>query len=143
MRFMVIRRADTNTEAGAKPTQALVDAMMKYNRELIDAGIMQGGEGLQPTSRGALIRFSGGKPTVIDGPFTEAKELVAGYSIFEVGSREEAIEWLKRWPVEDADGEVQIELRQVYTAEDFGEEFTPAIREQEEALRAMQAARQA
>ena len=138
MRFMVIRRADASTEAGAMPSEALVTAMMRYNDELISAGVMKAGEGLQPTSRGALVRFSGGNPTVIDGPFTEAKELVAGYCIWDVASREEAIEWLKRWPTEDADGEVTLELRQIYTAEDFGEEFTPAIREQEERLRALQ-----
>lgn len=136
MRFLILRKADPDTEAGAMPSQQLVDAMMKYNQEMIDAGVMQGGEGLQPSVKGARIKFSSGKPRVIDGPFTEARELVAGYTIIDVKSKEEAIEWARRWPTEDADGEVELELRQVYTAADFGAEFEPAIREQEERLRA-------
>jgi hypothetical protein len=136
MRFMVIRKADANTEAGAMPTQELVDAMMKYNFALIDAGIMEAGAGLHASARGgARVKFSGGRPTITDGPFAEAKELVAGYSIWNVSSREEALEWLKRWPAEDADGEVELELRQLIEPEDFGEEFTSAIREHEERLR--------
>jgi len=136
MRFMIIRKADAETEAGALPTQELVTAMMKYNQELIDAGLMKGGEGLQPTSKGARVSFSGGRPTVIDGPFTEAKELIAGYTIIDVPSLQDAIEWARRWPVEDAHGHVELEIRPAYTAEDFGE-FTPEIREMEERLRAI------
>lgn len=121
MRFMIIRRADRQTEAGAKPTEQLIADMAKYNEELVRAGVMLAGDGLQPTSKGALVSFHNGKPTVIDGPFAEAKELIAGYSIFEVASREEAIEWIKRWPVTDADGNAQIEIRQLYEIEDFGD----------------------
>jgi hypothetical protein len=117
---MIIRRGDRSTEAGAKPSEQLIADMAKYNEELVRAGVMLSGDGLQPTSKGALVSFRNGKPTVIDGPFAEAKELVAGYSIFEVASREEAIEWIKRWPVSDADGNVQIEIRQLYEIEDFG-----------------------
>lgn len=136
MRFMIIRKADHDTEAGVMPTAELVDAMMRYNAELIEAGVMVGGDGLQPSAKGARVKFSGGKPSVTDGPFTEAKELIAGYTLIEVGSREEAIEWMKRWPTLDGNGEVELELRPLYGAEDFGAEFTPQIRAQEEALRA-------
>jgi hypothetical protein len=132
---MVIRKADAQTEAGVLPTKALVDAMIKYNEEMVRAGVMLAGDGLQPSVKGARVKFSRSKPKVIDGPFTETKELVAGYSIIQVKSRAEAIEWLKRWPVEDADGEVELELRQLYEAEDFGEEFTPDMRKHEEMLR--------
>jgi hypothetical protein len=142
MRFMIIRKADANTEAWGTPSEALVTAMMKYNEEMIRAGVMVGGDGLKPTSRGARIKFHGGKPTVLDGPFAEAKELIAGYTLIQVGSREEALEWVKRWPVEDGDGEVELELRELYEADDFGEEFTPAIRKQEELLRAATQAQQ-
>jgi hypothetical protein len=142
MRFMIIRKADANTEAWGTPSEALVTAMMKYNEEMIRAGVMVGGDGLKPTSRGARIKFHGGKPTVVDGPFAEAKELIAGYTLIQVGSREEALEWVKRWPVEDGDGEVELELRELYEADDFGEEFTPAIRKQEELLRAATQAQQ-
>jgi hypothetical protein len=121
MRFMIIRRADRQTEAGAKPSEQLIADMAKYNEELVRAGVMLAGDGLQPTSKGALVSFRNGKPTVIDGPFAEAKELIAGYSIFEVASREEAIEWIRRWPVTDADGNAQIEIRQLYEIEDFGD----------------------
>jgi hypothetical protein len=136
MRFMIIRKADEDTEAGALPSGALVTAMMKYNEEMVTAGVMRAGDGLQPTSKGTRIKFSNGKPTVTDGPFTEAKELVAGFSIIEVKSKEEAIAWLKRWPTLDGNGEVELELRQLYEAEDFGEEFTPELRKQGERLRA-------
>ncbi|HEX8693544.1 MAG TPA: YciI family protein [Longimicrobium sp.] len=119
MRFVIIRRADAETEAGAAPSEELFAAMMKYNEELADAGAFLGGDGLQPTSRGALVRFSGGRPTVTDGPFTEAKELVAGFTLIEAASKEEAIEWAKRWPPLDGNGEVELEIRQVYEAEDF------------------------
>ena len=143
MRFMIIRKADANTEAGAMPTEALVTAMMKYNEEMINAGVMVGGDGLKPTSRGARIKFHGGRPTITDGPFAEAKELVAGYTLIDVGSREEALEWVKRWPVEDGDGEVELELRELYESDDFGEEFTPAIRKMEALLEARTAEKQA
>ncbi|MDB4884134.1 MAG: YCII-related domain protein [Gemmatimonadetes bacterium] len=135
MRFMIIRKADQETEAGLMPNAELLSAMMQYNEEMVKAGVMLAGEGLKPTSHGARVKFSGGKPTVIDGPFAETKELIAGYSIIQVKSRAEAIEWLKRWPAEDAHGAVELELRQLYEAEDFGEEFTPEMRKQEELLR--------
>jgi hypothetical protein len=136
---MIIRRADEETEAGALPTPELVDAMMRYNEEMMNAGVMTGGDGLQPTSKGALVRFQDGRPTVMDGPFAEAKELIAGYTLIQVNSREEALEWVKRWPVEDAHGHVTLELRQLYEADDFGEEFTPALRTQEERFREREA----
>lgn len=139
MRFMIIRRADEETEAGALPTQELVDAMMRYNEQMMNAGVMTGGDGLQPTSKGALVKFQDGRPTVMDGPFAEAKELIAGYTLIQANSREEALEWMKRWPVEDAHGHVTLELRQLYEADDFGEEFTPALRAQEERFREREA----
>jgi hypothetical protein len=139
MRFMIIRRADEETEAGTLPTQELVDAMMRYNEQMMNAGVMTGGDGLQPTSKGALVKFQDGRPTVMDGPFAEAKELIAGYTLIQVNSREEALEWMKRWPVEDAHGHVTLELRQLYEADDFGEEFTPALRAQEERFREREA----
>jgi len=142
MRFMIIRKADAQTEAGVMPSEALLAAMGEYMGEMMKAGILLGGEGLHPTSKGARIKFSGGKPTVIDGPFPEAKELIAGYSMIQVGSREEALEWVKRWPSLDADGEAELELRQVFEAEDFGEEFTPELREAEDRMRAELAAKQ-
>lgn len=135
MRFMIIRKADAETEAGAMPTQELVDAMMKYNEEMINAGVMVGGDGLKPSSKGARIKFSGGKPVVHDGPFAESKELIAGYTLIQCASREEALEWVQRWPPLDGHGEVSLELRQLYEADDFGDEFTPQIREQEANLR--------
>lgn len=137
MRFMIIRKADANSEGEDKATDALVTAMMAYNEEMIRAGVMIGGDGLQPSRKGARVEFHRGKPTVIDGPFTEAKELVAGYTLIQVKSREEAIAWAKRWPKEDGDGEVRLELRQIYEAEDFGAEFSPAIHKQEELLQEM------
>lgn len=133
MRFMVIVKADKNSEAGVLPNQASMAAMGKYNEELVKAGVMLAGEGLQASSKGARVRFDdGGKRTVIDGPFTEAKELIAGFWLWQVRSKEEAIEWLKRAPF---DGGAELELRQVFEAEDFGAEFTPELREQEERLR--------
>jgi hypothetical protein len=137
MRFMVIRKADAESEAesGPVPDAALIDAMLKYNAELIAAGVMVAGEGLQPSSKGARIKFHRGTPTVIDGPFTEAKELVAGYSIFNVASKDEAIAWLRRWPTLDGNGNVELELRQIYEADDFGE-FAADVREYEAQLRA-------
>jgi hypothetical protein len=120
MRFLIIRKADTSTEAGVAPTEELIAAMGRYNEEMVKAGVMLSGDGLQPTSKGARVKFSGGQPRVIDGPFTEAKELVAGFSILQVNSKEEAIEWVKRWPQIDGGGEVEIEIRQLYELEDFG-----------------------
>jgi hypothetical protein len=135
MRFMIIRKADRETEAWAKPSKALLDAMMAYNEEMIRAGVMLGGDGLKPSARGARIKFSRGKPKVTDGPFAEAKELVAGYTIIQVASREAALAWVERWPVEDGDGEVELELRELYEADDFGDEATAAIQRQEMLLR--------
>jgi len=135
MRFMIIRKADPQTEAWATPSQALLDAMMAYNEEMIRAGVMLGGDGLKPSSRGARIKFSKGKPKITDGPFTESKELVAGFTIIQVGSRAEALRWVERWPVEDGDGEVELELRELYEADDFGDEATAAIQRQEALLR--------
>ena len=122
MRFMIIRKADKETEAGALPTEALVTAMLAYNDEMITAGVMIDGAGLQRSDKGARISFRNGKPTVTDGPFTEAKELVAGYTIIEVKSKDEAIAWVKRWPPLDGHGNVQLELRQLFSAEDFGDQ---------------------
>jgi hypothetical protein len=139
MRFMIIRKADKNTEAGVLPSQELLAAMMKYNEELVKAGVMLQGEGLQPSSKGARVKLAAGAPTVVDGPFTETKELIAGFTMIQVRSKEEAIEWVKRWPIED--GDVELEIRQVFEAEDFGEEFTPELRAQEERLRAQAAQR--
>ena len=136
MRFMILRKADQNTEAGALPSEKLLAAMGQYMEEMVKAGILLAGEGLRPTSDGVRVKFSRGKPSVTDGPFAEAKELVAGWSLIPVDSLEEAIKWVKRWPAEDGDGEVEIEIRRLYEAEDFGPEFTPALREQEERLRA-------
>jgi PhnB protein len=122
MRFMIIRKADKQTEADPTPmpSEALLAAMGKYNEELARAGALLDGAGLQPSRKGARIKFSGGKPSVIDGPFAEAKELIAGYTLIQVKSREEAIEWVKRWPPLDGDGQVELELRQMYELEDFG-----------------------
>ena len=136
MRFMIIRKADKETEAGVLPSTELLAAMMKYNEELVKAGVMLQGEGLQASSKGARVKFSKGKPTVIDGPFTEAKELIAGFTMIQVKSKEEAIEWVKRWPALDGHGEAEIEIRQVFEADDFGPELTPEIRKQEQRLRA-------
>ena len=135
MRFMIFRMADKDTEAGVMPTEELFASMTTYMEEMHKAGIVRGGEGLQPTSKGARLKFSKGKPKVIDGPFTESKELIAGYLIIEVPSREEAIRWMKRWPALDADGNVTLEIRQIYEADDFGEAFTPELREREERMR--------
>ena len=134
MRFMIIRKADQNTEAGAMPSEQLLADMLHYNEGLVKAGVMLGGDGLQPTSKGARVKFSGGKPTVIDGPFTEAKELIAGFTLIQARSKEEAIEWVKRWPPLDGDGEVELEVRQLYEMEDFGPAFTPELKEQEKRM---------
>jgi hypothetical protein len=135
MRFMVMVKATKESEAGVMPSEELLTAMGKYNEELVKAGVMLAGEGLHPTSKGAKVRFSGNKRTVLDGPFSEAKELIAGYWIFKVKSREECIEWVKRCP-NPTGGESEIEIRQVFDAEDFGAELTPELRAQEEKLRA-------
>ena len=121
MRFMIIRKADAETEAGAKASEELIQAMALYNEEMINAGVMVGGDGLHPSSRGARIKFSNGKPIITDGPFTEAQEMIAGYTLIQVASRDEALEWVKRWPVEDGDGNVELELRQLYELEELGE----------------------
>lgn len=121
MRFMIIRKADPETEAGVMPSEALIEAMAQFNEEMIDAGVMVGGDGLQPSSKGARIKFSGGKPVITDGPFTEAKELIAGYTMIQVASRDEALEWVKRWPPIDGHGNVELELRQVYELAELGE----------------------
>ena len=136
MRFMILRKADQQTEASVMPSEELLGAMGKYMEEMAKAGVLLAGEGLQPSAKGARVKFSGGKPTVTDGPFAEAKEIIAGFSMIEVQSKEEAIEWCKRWPALDGDGEVELEIRQVFEAEDFGPEFTPEMREAEERLRA-------
>ncbi|CAJ0683561.1 hypothetical protein LMG18102_00028 [Ralstonia mannitolilytica] len=142
MRFMVLRMADKDTEAGVMPSEELLNAMGNYMEELAKAGVLLGGEGLHPSSRGARVEFRDGKPTVIDGPFAEAKELIAGYTMLQVKSEEEALEWVKRWPGLDGGGNVRLEVRRVFEAEDFGAEFTPEAREREERLRAELAAKQ-
>ena len=133
MRVMVIVKADKNSEAGVMPSRELLTAMGKFNEELVKAGVMLAGEGLHSSSKGKRVRFSGGKHTVIDGPFTESKELIAGFWLWQVRSMEEAVEWLKRSPF---DGGAEVEIRQVIEAEDFGAELTPELREQEARLRA-------
>jgi hypothetical protein len=137
MRFMVIVKADKNSEAGVLPSHELLAEMGKFNEELVKAGVMLAGEGLQASSKGARVKFSGNKRTVTDGPFTETKELVAGFWLWQVRSKEEAIEWLKRAPFREG----ELEIRQVFEAEDFGAEFTPELREQEERLRKQVAAK--
>jgi hypothetical protein len=140
MRVMVLVKATKDSEAGVLPTTELLTAMGKYNEELVKAGIMLAGEGLHPSSRGARVRFSGEKRTVIDGPFAETKELVAGFWLWQVKSMEEAIEWVKRCP-NPMPTESEIEIRPVYEAEDFGPNLTPELREAEERLRAQSAQR--
>lgn len=130
MRFMIIVKATKDSEAGVMPDEKLLTEMGKYNEELVRAGVMLAGEGLHPSSKGARVRFSGAQRTVIDGPFAETKELIAGFWLWQVKSMEEAIEWVKRCP-NPMPGDSEIEIRQVFEAEDFGEEFTPELREQE------------
>jgi hypothetical protein len=141
MRFMVMVKANKDSEAGVLPDAKLLADMGKFNEELIKAGVMLAGEGLQPSSKGARVRFSGAKRTVTDGPFAETKELVAGFWLWQVKSKEEAIEWIKRCPNPFPGSESEIEIRQVFEAEDFGAEFTPELREQEERMRAQIAAK--
>ncbi len=133
MRFMVIVKANEESEAGVLPDAKILGEMGKYNEQLVKAGVMLAGEGLHPSSKGVRVRFEGGKRMVIDGPFAETKELIAGYWLWQVKSKEEAIEWLKRAPF---DGGTEVELRQVFETEDFGANLTPELREQEERLRA-------
>ena len=139
MRFIVMVKATKDSEAGVLPDKKLLADMGKYNEELVKAGVMLAGEGLQASSKGARVRFSGSKRTVIDGPFPETKELIAGYWLFQVKSLEEAIEWVKRCPNPMPNQESEIEIRRVAEAEDFGAEFTPELREQEERIREMAA----
>jgi len=138
MRVIVVVKANKDSEAGIMPTEQILTAMGKYNEELVKAGVMLAGEGLHPSSKGKRIKFSGGKHTVTDGPFTETKELIAGFWLWQVRSMEEAVEWLKRSPF---DGGAEVEIRQVFEADDFGAELTPELREQEERLRKQVAAR--
>jgi len=133
MRFMVLVKADKASEAGSLPDKKILTEMGKFNDELVKAGVMLAGEGLQPSSKGARVKFSGGKRTVTDGPFAETKELVAGFWLWQVKSKEEAIEWLKRAPF---DGGTEVEIRQVFEMADFGAEFTPELRQQEARQRA-------
>ncbi|CAI8878574.1 YciI family protein [Pseudomonas serbica] len=132
MRFMIIIKASQDSEAGIMPSTELLTAMGNYNEELAKAGILLAGEGLQPSSKGARVRFSGDKRTVIDGPFAETKELIAGFWLWQVKSKEEAIEWVKRCPNPMPGTEAEIEIRQVFELDDFGAELTPELREQEE-----------
>ncbi len=138
MRFMVIVKADKESEAGVMPTEQMLADMGNFNDELVKAGVMLAGEGLHPSSKGVRIRFSGAKRTVIDGPFAETKELIAGFWLIQVKSLDEAIEWIKRAPM---GGDTELEIRQVFEADDFGAEFTPELREQEERQRARMAAK--
>ncbi len=135
MRFMVMIKANQDTEAGVMPSEEVLAAMGQYNEELVNAGVMLGGEGLHQSSRGARVRFSDGQTSVVDGPFAETRELIAGYWLFQTGSLQETIDWVKRCPA-SAIGDSEIEIRQIFEAEDFGAEFTPELREQEDRLRA-------
>src|SRR5262252_3424598 len=139
MKFMVIVKATKESEAGVMPSQQLLTEMGKFNEELVKAGVMLAGEGLHPSSKAARVRFSGSKRTVIDGPFAETKELIAGFWLWQVKSKEEAIEWVKRCPSPHNE-ETEVEIRQIFEAEDFGAEFTPELREQEKRLREKSAA---
>ena len=138
MRFMILLKADKTTEAGVLPDEKLLTEMGKYNEELVKAGVLLAAEGLQPSSKGARVKFSGSKRTVIDGPFAESKELIAGFWLIQVKSKEEAIEWVKRCP-NPLGAEAEIEIRQVFEADDFGPEFTPELREAEARLGAQMA----
>ena len=135
MRFMILVKADKKSESGALPDEKLLTEMGKFNEELVKAGVMLAGEGLHPSSKGARVRVAGGKTTVIDGPFAETKELLAGFWIWRVKSKQEAIDWVKRCPSPHG-GDYEIEIRQLFEAEDFGKELTPELRAQEERLRA-------
>jgi hypothetical protein len=141
MKFMVMIKATAASEAGAMPSEKLLTEMGNFNEELVKAGVMLAGEGLHPSARGARVRFNGKQRTVIDGPFAETKELIAGFWIIDVSSKEEAIEWMKRCPNPFEEGESEIEIRQIFSMEDFGPKLTPELREQEERLREQAAAR--
>ena len=141
MRFMIIVKATKDSEAGAMPSEQLLTERGKFNEELVKAGVMLAGEGLQPSSKGARVKFSGSKRTVIDGPFAETKELIAGFWLWQVKSKEEAVEWVKRCP-NPHNEDCEVEIRQVFEAEDFGAQLTPELREQEERLRAQIAAKE-
>lgn len=141
MRFMIIIKATKASEAGVMPSEQLLREMGQFNEDLVQAGVMLAGDGLHPSSKGARVRFSGGRRTVIDGPFSETKELIAGYWVWHCRSKQEAIEWVKRCP-NPMPGESEIEIRQVFEAEDFGAEFTPELRQQEEKVREQMDARQ-
>jgi hypothetical protein len=141
MRFMILLKANKDTEAGVLPDQKLLTDMGKFNEELANAGVLLAGEGLQPSSKGARVKFSGANRTVIDGPFAETKELIAGFWLWQVKSKDEAIEWVKRCPNPTGE-EAEIEIRQVFEAEDFGPALTPELREQEQRLRAQAGAKQ-
>ena len=138
MRFMVIVKANPESEAGVLPDKEILTKMTQFNQELVNAGVMLAGEGLQPSSKGVRVKFEGNKRTVTDGPFAEAKELIAGFWLWQVKSKEEAIEWLKRAPF---DGGTEVEIRQVFEADDFGDALTPELREQEERVRTQAAAK--
>lgn len=131
MRFMIIRKADEETEAGAMPTQELAEAMMAYNEELVRAGVLLDGHGLHPTTNATRVSFRDGTPTVVDGPFTEAKELIAGFTLIDVKDRDEALEWVRRWPEPNVD----LELRQVYTIDELGDGFTDELKAKDRAMR--------
>ena len=142
MRFMVLVKADKNSEAGVMPSEKLLADMGRYNEELVKAGVLLAGEGLHPSSKGARVKFSGAKRTVVDGPFPETKDLVCGFWILQVKSREEAIEWVKRCP-NPMEGETELEIRQVFEADDFGAELTPELRASEQRMRDQLAANNA
>jgi hypothetical protein len=142
MRFMIIRKADRQTETGTMPTEQMLAAMGGYMKEMSDAGVLLGGEGLKPSSEGARVKFTKGKPRVIDGPFSETKELIAGWALIRVNSRDEAVEWAKRWPAIESETDVELEIRPLFEEDDFGEEFTPELRQQEAEMRAKAAGRQ-
>jgi hypothetical protein len=141
MRFMILIKANKDSEAGVMPDTQLLADMGKFNEELVKAGVMLAGAGLQPSSKGARVKFAGNKRTVVDGPFAETKELIAGFWIWQVKSKAEAIEWVKRCPNPFPEGESEVEIRQVFESDDFGAELTPELREQEERLRAQIAAK--
>jgi hypothetical protein len=141
MRFMILIKASTESEAGILPSERLLTEMGHFNEELVKAGVMLAGEGLQPSSKGARVKFAGGKRTVVDGPFAETKELIAGFWLWQVKSMDEAIEWVKRIPNPTGD-DGEVEIRQVFEADDFGPELSPELRKQEERLRSQMAARQ-
>ncbi len=141
MRFMILIKADKNSEAGQMPDERMLTEMGQFNEELVKAGVMLAGEGLHPSSKGARVKFSGSKRTVTDGPFAETKELVAGFWLWQLKSKAEAIEWVKRIPNPMPGSETEIEIRQVFEVEDFGAAATPEIREQEKRLRAQSAAK--